>query len=132
MKKDQHEELLELYNIRFKNSLVGKWIPISQTFFLMEDSFEFLKNGEGIWKSSSGMGEEIIKFKWKQNEPYIILIQEEEETEWIPVQYTFKIKETDLTKEIILAQENSDFFYLAMTPITYSEKSGLLKMITQS
>lgn len=115
-------KIVDLYKNKFRHSLIGKWSTVEESFQMMKDVFIFFEDGKGIWKSSSTMSEYETTFNWREKIDLTIEIQEENEENWMEIKYDFKIIENDISKEVILFQNNSDTFYLAMTKISYSEK----------
>lgn len=115
-------EIIDLYRIKFKHSLVGKWATNQGTFMMQTDIFEFFKNGKGVWVSLNSGEENKLNFEWKENALLTIYIREEGEEEWTEVKYDFKIVENDVGKEVILCQNNLNTFYFAVNRVSYCGK----------
>jgi hypothetical protein len=124
---------IELYNHKFQETLVGKWITIEGTFSMMSDTFEFFQNGQGIWIQASGSGVCKTYFDWKINEPFVINIletkveylpddcnvnsdnnQDDYTDRWNKFEYRFMEITNDCGNEIALCNKDSELFYFAM------------------
>jgi hypothetical protein len=112
-------QIIEQYNARFQHSLVGKWASAEGTFSFLSDVFEFKVDGTGTWLSGSGMGEYLTHFEWRSSAPFAIEIKEEDDENWLKIEYEFKLIHNDIQPVVILCQKGSETFYLAMTKIAY-------------
>ncbi len=130
---------IELYKRKFQRTLVGKWITIEGTFFLMTDTFEFFPDGKGTWIQSSGSGECVTYFDWNIDEPFVVNIletkveylpdseatednQEDEIKQWHKLEYDFKVISNDCGNEIALCNKDSELFYFATHRVGLQKK----------
>lgn len=116
--KQQQETLLlsqEDYRTRFKNTLLGRWQSTEGSFSMISGSiFDFYPNGIGKFTEYSfgGITEEI-HFHWKSTQDYTIELQEEYESDWVKIEYDFKIIESDSGMQLALYAKNTQSFWLS-------------------
>lgn len=133
------EKDIELYNCKFQKSLVGKWISVEGSFFLMSETFEFYSDGTGIWIQFSGSGDCKTYFDWKIERPFVLQIREtkiedgsedepvfeSEDYSWREIEYKFTIISNDFGNAIALCNKGSEYFYFSQQRIGFSDVSSI-------